>query len=87
MARRSKTSPFEDLIFIASRLPWWVSLLLAVLSGVILHRYAISPPPVAKDPTQFADALSGQDFIVIASPITIKNRIEITNAQFMYRPN
>lgn len=66
MARRSKTSPFEDLVFIASRLPWWVSLLLAVLSGVILHRYAISPPPVVKDPTQFADALTGQAFRSIA---------------------
>jgi restriction system protein len=66
MARRSKTSPFEDLVFIASRLPWWVSLLLAVLSGVILHRYAISPPPVVKDPTQFADALTGQVFRSIA---------------------
>ena len=66
MARRSKTSPFEDLVFIASRLPWWISLLLAVLSGVILHRYAISPPPVVKDPTQFADALTGQVFRSIA---------------------
>ncbi|MBB4868106.1 restriction system protein [Pseudomonas nitritireducens] len=60
MARRRKTSTFEDLIFIASRLPWWVSLLIALGAWLVLHPFAISKPPTAVNPQQFADAMTGQ---------------------------
>ena len=60
MARRRKTTAFEDLIFIASRLPWWASLLIALGAWLLLHPYAISKPPTAVNPQQLADALTGQ---------------------------
>lgn len=59
MARRRKTSPLEDLISIASRLPWWLSLLLALLSWYWLHGYATSTAPRLTDPSQFSDHLTG----------------------------
>lgn len=41
MARRSKKGGVaEDLLAIASKLPWWVSLILAVVSFVVLHAVA-----------------------------------------------
>lgn len=60
MARRKQTSPFEDLIFIASSLPWWVSLLIALAAWLYLHSVAISPPPTATDLKQFGPAIAGQ---------------------------
>ena len=62
MARRKKTSPFEDLIFIASRLPWWASLLIALVAGLYFHSVATSPPPTATDLKQFGPAVAGQMF-------------------------
>jgi restriction system protein len=41
-----KTSPFEDLFYIASKLPWWVSATIAIASGVYLHSVAIAPIPI-----------------------------------------
>jgi restriction system protein len=40
MARKSKQSPFEDLIDIAAMLPWWVGALLALIAYFVLHHYA-----------------------------------------------
>jgi restriction system protein len=60
MARRKKTSPFEDLIFIASRLPWWVSLLIALVAGLYLHSVATSAPPAVIDHKSFGPAIAGQ---------------------------
>ena len=40
MARQSRQSPFEDWVDIASKLPWWVNLILAVLAYSICHHYA-----------------------------------------------
>lgn len=37
MARRQRSSPFEDLISIVARLPWWACLL---LGGVVLRTLA-----------------------------------------------
>lgn len=47
MARRQKQSPFEDLVDIAARLPWWLSLVLALVSYLALHHWAMrteAPP-------------------------------------------
>ncbi|GAC1032598.1 hypothetical protein thsps21_34260 [Pseudomonas sp. No.21] len=43
MARRRKTSLFDDLFTLATLLPWWVSLLVAFVSWYLLHGYATSP--------------------------------------------
>ncbi len=43
MARRGKSSPTEVFIEIASKLPWWVSLVLAVLSYLALHAFTNQP--------------------------------------------
>ncbi|RJG10447.1 restriction endonuclease [Pseudomonas cavernicola] len=66
MARRNKTSPFEDLIFVASRLPWWVSLLIALAAWMFFHSVATSPPPTVTDPKQFASAITGQAWRTLA---------------------
>lgn len=66
MARRKKTSPFDDLIFIASRLPWWLSLLIAFVAWVIFHSYATSQQPTLTDPKQFGQLAAGTIFQVIS---------------------
>lgn len=43
MARRKKSSFFEDIIGLASMLPWWVGLLLATVTYIWLHHVAIQP--------------------------------------------
>lgn len=67
MARRRKTSAFDDLIHIASRLPWWLSLLIAFVAWFLLHSYATSPPQVVTaDPKQLGQLMAGSAFRGIA---------------------
>lgn len=40
MARRKNTSVFEDLFGITAMLPWWVGIVLAVASYLVLRHYA-----------------------------------------------
>jgi restriction system protein len=40
MRTRNDNSIFEDLIEISSRIPIWVSLLLAVVSYLVIHQFA-----------------------------------------------
>lgn len=48
---RRDASVFEDLIDLASRLPWWLGLSLAAISYFGLHWYANAPlPPTPTDP-------------------------------------
>lgn len=44
---RRRTSPFEDLLEIAARLPWWLGVALAVVFYVWLHHVATEPMPTA----------------------------------------
>ena len=37
MARRGETSPAEDIMDIVAMLPWWVGVMLALLSYLLLH--------------------------------------------------
>ena len=37
MSRRNRTSPLEDLIEIASRIPWWIGVLSGVVAYALLH--------------------------------------------------
>ncbi|SFC12258.1 restriction system protein [Pseudomonas citronellolis] len=60
MARRRRTSLIEDLIEIASRLPRWVSLLIALGSWLVLHPIANSQPEVPKDLHQMGQSVVGQ---------------------------
>ncbi|GGO77623.1 hypothetical protein GCM10011348_07600 [Marinobacterium nitratireducens] len=50
MARKRRSSPLEHLIRIATRLPAWVSLLLALISYLVLHQFADRPVAVATRP-------------------------------------
>jgi hypothetical protein len=38
----AKGSPIEDLLEIATKLPWWAGLLLALISYLLLHQLAVS---------------------------------------------
>jgi restriction system protein len=66
MARR-KNSAFEDLIEIASTLPWWLSLSLAAVSYGVLHHYAGVPVPVITDTKQLGSMVTGQILKTLAS--------------------
>ncbi len=45
MARRKKTSPLEDVLDLLSLLPWWVCLMLAAVSYVVLSSLAVPIKP------------------------------------------
>lgn len=59
MARR-RNSIFEELIELAALLPWWLSLILAAVSYVVLHHYAGISLPAVTDPKQFGSMVTGQ---------------------------
>jgi restriction system protein len=52
MARRRNQSTAEDLMDLTARAPWWVGVVLAVVSYVALHAYARQPMPSALQPGQ-----------------------------------
>lgn len=60
MARRKNTSPLEDLFGIASVLPWWAGVALAVVSYVMLHRYAVAEVPANVATAQLGQMVAGQ---------------------------
>jgi len=76
MARRKKTSPFEDLIDLVAMLPWWACIALAIVSYLVLGGLAkpvavtaVQPGDIAHVATQAmwkAFAYAGQ-FIVPAA--------------------
>lgn len=45
MARRKKTSPLEDVLDLLSLLPWWVCLVLAAASYMVLSSFAVPIKP------------------------------------------
>src|SRR5688572_10447981 len=44
MARRSRTSPLEDIAGLIALLPWWAAVALGIVSYFILHSVAGLPP-------------------------------------------
>lgn len=44
MARRKKSSGFEDMLDLLALLPWWICVALAAASYVFLHGLAVVPP-------------------------------------------
>ena len=60
MSRRRRTSPFEDLIDLASVLPHWVSLIIAVVAYFFFNNYATSEiQPVAGSASVMAQHMTG----------------------------
>lgn len=57
MARKKKTSPAEDLISIVALLPWWLGLLLAIASYLVLHQVALQPAATSVQPGQIGDVV------------------------------
>ncbi len=52
MARRKKQSTLEDFMDLTAMAPWWVGVVLAVVSYVALHAYAQHPMPSTLQPGQ-----------------------------------
>jgi restriction system protein len=46
---REKTSPLEDIIMLASHLPWWICIVLALVSYLVLHGIASVPAVPVKN--------------------------------------
>ncbi|GAA6132366.1 restriction endonuclease [Halopseudomonas sabulinigri] len=46
MARIQRTALFSDLLILLGRLPWWINLVFALLSWLLLHPFASSALPV-----------------------------------------
>jgi restriction system protein len=67
MSRRKRSSPAEDLFELAARLPWWVCLILAVVSYVLLHPHAIADVAVTAAPDQLTTMVSGAVFKGLAN--------------------
>ncbi|QMV74413.1 restriction endonuclease [Comamonas piscis] len=44
MARRKKSSGFEDMLDLLAMLPWWICVALAAASYFFLHPWAVVPP-------------------------------------------
>lgn len=62
MARRKRTSIFQDLVELASRLFCWVVLSWRLVSYPHPHTYAISPLPAVTDLYQMRQHLSSRMF-------------------------
>jgi restriction system protein len=67
MARRRKTSVFEDLFGIAAALPWWVDVGLAVIAYFVIHHYAVAEVPTTPAPEQLGQMMVGQMTKAIAT--------------------
>lgn len=67
MARRKRTSPFEDLIDLVAMLPWWAGVALALIFYAWLHYVATQPTPSSlTDIKQLGEFASGQIWVSIA---------------------
>jgi restriction system protein len=56
---RQKSSLFEDIVMVASKLPWWICIVLALISYFILHAIASRPiMPATVAPGQMGDAVT-----------------------------
>ena len=58
MSRRKRSSFVEDLLELAALLPWWLCLILAVVSYTILHPYATTPVALNLTPGQLGSMMS-----------------------------
>lgn len=63
---RKRTSPIEDLIYFFSKMPWWVGLVMALFSYLILHQMSIRPSVAVTGPGQMGAAATGGLIRVLA---------------------
>jgi restriction system protein len=66
MARRKKTSAFEDLADLIAMLPWWVGVILAVVAYLVLHHVATRPLPQLSQPGQMGQMVTQSMFRALA---------------------
>jgi restriction system protein len=59
MARKKKSSPAEDFIGVIALVPWWIGLLIGVISYFVLHGFATSPVVVVPSGPGLAGSLYG----------------------------
>ena len=58
MGRRNKQSPADDVMDLAALLPWWVGVVLALVSYLVLHRLAVAPTAASLQPGQIGDLVA-----------------------------
>lgn len=58
MARKRKQSPFEDFVELIALFPWWVGLILAVVSYFWLHHIADAPMVMATQPGKIGEVMT-----------------------------
>lgn len=68
MSRRRRTSPFEDLVEIASLLPYWVSLIIATIAYLFFHSYAmVDAQPVIQPRSPIPPIMGGMMFRTLST--------------------
>lgn len=68
MARRNKSSVFEDIIHLIAKLPWWAGLLIALVSYLWLHSVASKPIPTPVPGIQhMGDVVANQMWLTFAT--------------------
>jgi restriction system protein len=67
MARKRKTSPFEDLLDAVALMPWWVGVSIAVVGYVVLHHMAAPVQITAVQPGQIGSLVAKSAVAGIAS--------------------
>ena len=58
MARKSRTSPLEDMLSLVALMPWWVGVAIAAIGYVILHRMAAPAQVTAIQPGQVSHLIT-----------------------------
>lgn len=58
MARKRKTSLFEDLLDMVAMMPWWIGITIAVVGYFVLHKLATPSPVVSIQPGQLGSLMS-----------------------------
>ncbi len=66
---RKKRSIFDDLVDLASHLPWWLGLLLALVSYLSIHPFAstLATTPAITSADQIGSAVAGQLYATLAT--------------------
>lgn len=63
---RKKRSPAEDVTELVAMLPWWVGVVLAVVSYLVLHQMSATPKPGSLQPGQISDFVSRSMLAMLA---------------------
>lgn len=69
MARRQKSSVFEDLIHIAAKLPWQAGVGLAIVTYLVFHLLAAPPPKIQPSSFNSLTASVGPQLIAVMASL------------------